>query len=200
MWDAAVKIWLKIHQNTPQILLYTHSGWRGMTVETSAAREVLQQLRDLGMGVFISCADCFMSVPLCAGCYLARKDVVTRMKCTPCKEKKKKEYKGSFSDRRNSADRSKRWRDKKKAEKEKADLVLHEQGSCSSEVHSDDSNSQCETLFKAPCSQNPPSSIPTNSPDVPTQSSPFPIVEPQDSFAQNKIDTEQTQVPQRLRR
>jgi hypothetical protein len=160
-------------------------------METSAAREVLRRLRDLGMGVFIPCADCFMSVPLCAECYLARKDVVTRMKCTPCKEKKKKEYKGSFSDRRNSADRSKRWRDKKKAEKEKASLAPHEQGSCSSEVYSDDGNPQCEPLFS---SQNPPSFIPTNSPDVPTQSSPFPVVEPHDNFVQNKIDTEQTQV------
>jgi hypothetical protein len=165
----------------------------------SIAKSVLANLRQQGTGVHISCADCFDSIPLCAECYLARKEVTQRMKCTPCKVKAKKEYKCSFLERRNSADRAKRWRERKKAEKEKLKLITQEEEPTRPVDPEDNTVGQsCPDLGIAiPTTPSKPK-LPTPSSHASASSSTIKSMNMPDTFEKNKSDTEPTQDPRLL--
>jgi hypothetical protein len=145
-------------------------------------QEMLGRLREAGTGVVFSCAECLDSCGLCVECYFVRKDVLTAMKCKTCKDKTKKEYRTGFLDRQNSADRSKRYRERKKAEKksspdnavEEENSSLAQQDVCdlvqaktpTMDIVVQDSLPQPTSAPSSPFSSNPPPNQPLQDADI----------------------------------
>lgn len=81
-------------------------------------RGVLDDLIAKKHGVEVPCQVCGEPIALCAPCFVARESSLDKLKCSACKRKKRKQYASSFVARRNSADRSKAYRDRQRAMKE----------------------------------------------------------------------------------